>query len=270
MKNVAIDGARLSLLLNELRLPASKVIWPQFAEQADKEGWPAARFLTALAEHELAERDRRRIERHLAEGRLLPAKTLDSFAFEAVPMISKAQVMAIVAGDTWLEKGANLLLFGPPGAGKSHLASAIGLALIENGYRVMFTRTTDLVQKLQQARRDLALESALAKLDKFDLLILDDLAYVTKDQAETSVLFELISARYERRSMLITANQPFGEWGKIFPDPAMTLAAVDRLVHHATIFEMNVESYRRRQAVERRKGPGRPASYATPADIAPD
>jgi DNA replication protein DnaC len=270
MKNVAIDPARLSLLLNELRLPASKMIWPQFAEQADKEGWPAARFLAALAEHELAERDRRRIERHLAEGRLLPGKTLDTFAFDAVPMISKAQVMAIVAGDIWLEKGANLLLFGPPGAGKSHLASAIGLALIDNGYRVLFTRTTDLVQKLQQARRDLALENALAKLDKFDLLILDDLAYVTKDQAETSVLFELISARYERRSMLITANQPFGEWGKIFPDPAMTLAAVDRLVHHATIFEMNVESYRRRQAVERKKGPGRPPSYATPANIAPD
>jgi DNA replication protein DnaC len=109
---------------------------------------------------------------------------------------------------------------------------------------VLFTRTTDLVQKLQVARRELQLESAIAKLDKFDLLILDDLAYVTKDQAETSVLFELISARYERRSIMITANQPFGEWNRVFPDPAMTLAAVDRLVHHATIFEMNVESYR--------------------------
>jgi DNA replication protein DnaC len=268
--NNAVDTAKLSLLLNELRLPAIKLMWPQFAEQADKEGWPAARFLAAITEHELAERDRRRIERHLAEARLLPGKTLDTFAFEAVPMISKAQVMAITAGDSWLEKGANLLLFGPPGGGKSHLASAIGLALIDNGWRVLFTRTTDLVQKLQTARRELALESALAKLDKFHLLILDDLAYVTKDQAETSVLFELISARYERRSMLITANQPFGEWGKVFPDPAMTLAAVDRLVHHATIFEMNVESYRRREAMERKRGPGRPASYATPANIVAD
>ena len=269
MKDRMIDPARLSLLLNELRLPATKMMWTQFAEQSDKEGWPAARFLAALAEHELAERDRRRIERHLAEARLLPGKTLDSFEFDVVPMISKAQVMAIVAGDSWLEKGANLLLFVPPGGCKSHLASAIGLALIENGYRVLFTRTTDLVQKLQQARRDLVLESALAKLDKFHLLILDDLAYVTKDQAETSVLFELISARYEQRSMLITANQPFGAWEKIFPDPAMTLAAVDRLVHHATIFEMNVESFRRREAVKR-KGPGRPASFATPANIATD
>lgn len=268
--NAPVDAARLSLLLNELRLPASKVMWSQFAEQADKEGWPAARFLAAIAEHELAERDRRRIERHLAEARLLPGKTLDTFEFEAVPMISKAQVMAITAGDSWLEKGANLLLFGPPGGGKSHLASAIGLALIENGWRVMFTRTTDLVQKLQVARRELGLEAAINRLDRFHLLILDDLAYVTKDQAETSVLFELISARYERRSMLITANQPFGEWGKVFPDPAMTLAAVDRLVHHATIFELNVESYRRREAIERKRGPGRPASYATPANVAAD
>ena len=267
-ENAPIDAARLSLLLNELRLPAIKVLWPQFAETADKEGWPAARFLAAIAEHELAERDRRRIERHLAEGKLLPGKTLETFAFEAVPMISKAQVMAMVAGDAWLGKGANILLFGPPGGGKNHLASAIGLALIENGYRVLFTRTTDLVQKLQIARRDLGLEAALNRLDRFDLLILDDLAYVTKDQAETSVLFELISARYERRSMLITANQPFGEWGKVFPDPAMTLAAVDRLVHHAMIFELNVESYRRRQAIERKRGPGRPAAQATIANLA--
>ena len=120
------------------------------------------------------------------------------------------------------------------------------------------TRTTDLVQKLQIARRDLALEAAIAKLDKYHLLVLDDLAYVTKDQAETSVLFELISARYERRSMLITANQPFGEWGKIFSDQAMTLAAIDRIVHHATILEMNVDSYRRKEAVDNARGPGRP------------
>jgi DNA replication protein DnaC len=220
-----VDAARLGLLLGDLRLPAIKHIWPGFAERADREGWPAARFLAALAEHEIAERARRRIERHLAEARLPPGKSLDAFDFDAVPMISKAQVMALVAGDSWLEKGDNLLVFGPPGGGKSHLAAAIGPGLVENGWRVLFTRTTDLVQRLQVARRELALESAIAKLDKYHLLILDDLAYVTKDQAETSVLFELISARYERRSVLITANQPFGEWNRIFPDPAMTLAA---------------------------------------------
>jgi DNA replication protein DnaC len=117
------------------------------------------------------------------------------------------------------------LLFGPLGGGKSHLAAALGLALVQNGWRVLFMRTTDLVQRLQVARRELGLETAITKLDKYQLLILDDIAYVTKDQAETSVLFELIAARYERRSLLITANQPFGEWGKIFSDQAMTLAA---------------------------------------------
>src|ERR1700742_4667318 len=214
------DAARIELLLAELRLPAVKLVWASLAAQADKEGWPAARFLAALAEHEIAERGRRRIERHLAEARLPPGKTLDTFDFEAVPMVSKAQIMAWAAGDSWLEKGANLIMFGPPGAGKSHLAAALGFALVENGWRVLFARTTDLVQRLQIARRELVLESAIAKLDKFHLLILDDIAYVTKDQAETSVLFELISARYERRSLLITANQPFGDWGKVFPDPA--------------------------------------------------
>ena len=263
-----IDPARLNLLLNELRLPAIKVLWAQFAERSDKEGWPAARFLTTIAEHEIAERGRRRIERHLVEARLPAGKTLDSFDFDAVPMISKAQVTALAAGDGWLGKGANLLLFGPPGGGKSHLAAAIGLALIENGWRVLFTRTTDLVQKLQVARRELNLEGAINRLDRFDLLILDDLAYVTKDQAETSVLFELISARYERRSMLITANQPFGEWNNVFPDPAMTLAAIYRLVNHATIIVMNVESYRRRTALERKRGPGRPTSHATAKAVA--
>jgi DNA replication protein DnaC len=251
-----IDTARLALLLAELRLPAIKQVWANLAAQADKEGWPAARFLAALAEHEMAERSRRRIERHLAEAKLPPGKTLDTFDFEAVPVISKAQVMALAAGDAWLNQGANLILFGPPGTGKSHLAAALGHTLIENGWRVLFTRTTDLVQRLQIARRELVLEIAIAKLDKYHLLILDDLAYVTKDQAETSVLFELIGARYERRSLLVTANQPFGQWGKIFPDQAMTLAVVDRLVHHATIFEMNVESYRRRTALERKRGPG--------------
>jgi DNA replication protein DnaC len=258
-----IDAARVELLLTELRLPAIKAMWSKLAEQSDKEGWPAARFLAALAEYEIADRGRRRIERHLAEARLPIGKTLTNFDFNAVPMVSKAQVMALTAGDGWLETGANLLLFGPPGAGKSHLAAAIGLALIDNGWRVLFSRTSDLVQRLQVARRELALESALAKLDKYHLLILDDIAYISKDQAETSVLFELIGGRYERRSMLITANQPFGAWSKVFPDQAMTLAAIDRVVHHATILEMNVESYRRRAALDRKRGPGRPPSHAT-------
>ena len=267
-----VDAAQVDLMLTELRLPSVKAVWQLLAERADKEGWPAARLLGALAEQELAERSRRRFERHLAEAKLPPGKTLANFDFDVVPMVSKAHVTALVAGDRWLDQGANLILIGPPGGGKSHLSAAIGLALVENGYRVLYARTTDLVQRLQVARQELALEAAIRKLHKYHLLILDDVAYVRKDQAETSVLFELISSRYEQRSMLITANQPFGEWGSIFPHEAMTLAAVDRLVHRATIFELNVESYRRRTAVavsQRRRG--RVAKHASPTntDVAP-
>src|ERR1035441_8953298 len=229
MNNPATDASRLALMLGELRLPTITRVWSSLAETSDREGWPAARFLSALTEHELADRSRRRIERHLADARLLPGKTLDSFDFNAVPMVSRAHVMALAANDGWLEKGSHILCFGPPGSGKSHLAAALGHAL--------------------------ALEAAIAKLDKYHLLILDDLAYVHKSQAETSVLFELIAARYEHRSLLITANQPFKDWGNVFPDPAMTVAAIDRLVHHSVIFEMNVESYRRRVAQGRKPKP---------------
>ena len=139
MNAIEVDTTRLPLLLHDLRLPAIAWLWPDFAERADKEGWPPARRLFVLAELELAERGRRRVERHLVEARLPPGKALDNFDFTAVPMLGKAQVMALAAGDAWLEKASNLLLFGPPGAGKSHCASAISRALIENGYRVPFT-----------------------------------------------------------------------------------------------------------------------------------
>jgi DNA replication protein DnaC len=242
------DAARMGLMLNELRLPTIGRLWPEFAQRSDKEGWEATRLLGALLEHELAERAKRRIERHRLESHMEPDKTFESFDFSMVPMVSKAHFMALASGDSWLERGATILLFGPPGSGKSHLGSALGHALIEAGYRVLFTRTSEIVQKLQAARQTLQLPSMLTKLDRFDLIILDDLSYARKDQAETSVLFELIAERYERRSLLITANQPFSGWGDVFPDPSMTVAAIDRLVHHSTIFELNVESYRRRHA----------------------
>ena len=270
--NNTVDGLKLSMMLSELRLPTMRVFWKRFAERADTEGWPAARFLAVLAEHELAERDRRRIQRHLSEARLLPGKSLANFDFNVVPTISKARVRALAAGDAWLSQGISCLIFGPPGVGKSHLASAIGLALVENGYRVLFTRTTDLVQRLQVARRELTLENQLARLGRYHLVILDDFTTVRKDQAETSVLFELISVRYERRSLLITANQPFENWGKIFPDEITAVAAVDRLVHRAPILEMNVESYRRREALvaAKQRKPGRPAHRATEKNTAID
>jgi DNA replication protein DnaC len=259
----AATSARLGMMLTDLRLPTIKRLAGDLCAQSDKEGWPAHRLLEALLEHEINERETRRIDRHRNESGLSPAKRLSSFDFSAVPSVSKAQVMALTEGTEWIDRGANVLLFGPPGVGKSHLVSALGHALIDVGRRVLFTRCSDLVQRLQAARRDLRLPQELAKLDRFDLLILDDLSYVRRDQAETSVLFELISERYERKSLAITANTPFSQWGEVFVEPAMTLAAVDRLVHHSTILEMNVESYRRRAAQAVQVSPARKARLTT-------
>lgn len=254
-----IDVHALPAILTALRLPSFHRHWQALAGRADKEGWPAARFLAALAEIELAERETRRIRRHLLEANLPAGKTLATFDTKVIPSIPRARIEALAAGD-WLETGANLIAIGNSGAGKTHLLSAIAHALVEAGRRILYSRTTDLVQRLQAARRDLVLEQALARLDRFDLIILDDIAYAQKDQSETSVIFELIARRYENRSLAIAANLPFSAWERLFPDKAMAVAAIDRLVHHATILEMNVDSYRRRTAASRRNKTGVPAT----------
>jgi DNA replication protein DnaC len=238
-------------LLRSLRLPTIAALWQGIAEQALQGGWSPTRFLAALCEQELAERDTRRIARRLQEANLPPGKRLDNLEFELLPTVSKPRILELSRGGEWIAQGHNILIFGPSGTGKTHLTSGILAALVAHGHRCRFERITDILQHLQAARRDLRLPDALAKLDRYDCLALDDLGYAKKDQHETDVLFELIAERYERRSLIITSNQPFGQWEALFQDKAMTVAAIDRLVHHATIIEISGDSYRRRQASAR-------------------
>lgn len=233
MSGAAVAGAgRLEMMLGELRHSTIKRLADDLCAQSDREGWRAHRLVEALLEHEFAERETRRLDRHRAESGLSPDKRLSNFDFAAVPSASKAQVTTLAEGTEWLDRGANVLLFGPPGIGNSLLVCALGHVLIDAGLRVLFMRCGDLVQRLQAARPGLRLPQELAKLDPFDLLILDDLSYVRKDQGETSVLFEQIAERYEHKSLTVTANTPFSQWGEVFVEPAMTLTAVDRLVHY--------------------------------------
>lgn len=266
MNAALAHAAALPMMLTELRLPTIRAQWQSVAATPNREGWPAERLLSPVLEMEIAEREIRSIERHRCESQLPPGKIISNFDFAAVPSVSKAVVMAMIDGDAWLDQGANLLVFGPPGVGKTRLIASVGHALIERGKRVYFTRTTDLVERLQAARRDLRLPAEIAKLDRFDLLLLDDFSYVRRDSTETTVLFELIAERYERKSIALTANQPFSEWNQVFPEPAMTVAAIDRLVHHATILELNVESYRRRSAEKTKEKNSKRRSATTTDD----
>ncbi|MDA0843237.1 MAG: IS21-like element helper ATPase IstB [Bacteroidetes bacterium] len=243
----------LPLLLKELRLSAFIEHWETEQEIAlDKQLIPG-QFLTNLCHLEVKARYERRVRSMLREAKLPSGKSFESLNFNEFKGIKKAQVNKFQVETSWIERAENLLLFGPSGAGKTHIASAIGYALIEKGIRVKFTAATELVQSLQRAKQELTLFNALAKLDRYPLLIVDDIGYVKKDEQETQVLFELIAHRYEARSMIITSNQPFSEWDKIFGDNMMTVAAIDRLVHHATVLDFKrEESYRRKQAVKRK------------------
>jgi len=247
------DAATLPVLLRQLRLPTMAACYEEISTRAEAKGWCVGETLATLCEYELAERSRRRLQRHLTEARLPAGKTLERFEFDAIAGADRLQLSRLAGQADWVESAHNLLLFGPSGVGKSHLAAAIGHALIELGLRVRFYAASALVQELQSAKQALRLADALTKLDKYRLLIIDDIGYVKRTEAETSVLFELIAHRYEAGSLMITANQPFSAWDSIFPDDMMAVAAIDRLVHHAHVVELNGESYRKRAHARRRK-----------------
>lgn len=239
----------LATLLRTLKLPAFARYAAEVAHKAEREGWTFGRYLHHLAELEVEERRRRRIERYQKESDLPGEKTFATLDRARLPAKVQKQLPTLCEG-AFLERGDNLLAFGLPGRGKTHVVCALGHELILRGHRVLFTAAFALVQRLLAAKRDLRLEKELATLDGFDAVILDDIGYVQQSREEMEVLFTFLAQRYERRSVIITSNLVFSEWSRIFKDPITTAAAIDRLVHHSVILEMTGPSVRAEEAMQ--------------------
>jgi DNA replication protein DnaC len=240
----------------------------EIAEKAEREGWSFTQYVRHLMALEVEERRRRRIERNQRNSVLPTEKTLATLDRKRLPAQVAKRLPTLCEGD-FLERGDNVLLFGLPGRGKTHVVCAIGHELVRRGHRVLFTPTYALVQRLLAAKRELGLEKELGALDGYDAVILDDIGYVQQSRDEMEVLFTFLAERYERRSVLITSNLVFSEWGRIFKDPMTTAAAIDRLVHHAVILEMTGASVRAEAAADALKETSQtPTSTPTPEKAA--
>jgi DNA replication protein DnaC len=242
----------LTRSLRELHLPAFRENFQGQALLAEKEGSSFTQYLLVLCELEVEERRQRRIRRKRTQSKLPHAKTLSAFDRARLPRGVDRQFSSLLEGE-FLDRRENVLLFGQPGSGKTHLMCALGHELVLRDRAVYFTPCALLVQRLLRVKNELTLEKELKRLDKFEALLIDDLGYVQQSREEMEVLFTLLAHRYEHRSVLLTSNLIFSDWEKIFKDPMTTAAAVDRLVHHSVILELNLPSYRMHSAQERRK-----------------
>jgi len=242
----------LEARLRRLKLPGFAGHYREIARLAEKEGLTHEKFLLALVEQEDSERGNRRVERLLKESKLPREKTLDMFDLGRVPSLPRALVRTLSEGE-FLDRAENVLVFGNPGTGKTHLLCGIAHELVKRGRSVLFSPAYALVQSLVRAKRDLRLAAELKRLDRFDAVLLDDIGYVQQERAEMEVLFTFLSERYERKSVLVTSNLVFSKWEQIFKDSMVTAAAIDRIIHHARIVELDVESYRAAEAHARRK-----------------
>lgn len=246
----SLDGQQqhqLAEYLNALRLTSIREQFTEVAQQAARESLSYEQYLLELVRHEWEMRQNRRIARLLRESNLPYEKTLDTFDLSRLPTQAQHAVTLMQQG-FFLDNAENVLAFGNPGTGKTHLLCAVAQHLVRQGHRLWFTTCSLLVQQLLRAKRDLTLGTSLKKLHTFEAIVIDDIGYVQHNREEMEVLFTLLADRYERRSVMITSNLPFSKWETIFKDPMTTAAAIDRVVHHSVIVELNLPSYRMEEA----------------------
>ncbi len=234
---------RLNTCLKRLRLPGFQAHWGPHSGLASHEGWSHQRYLLELCEVEMAERHKRKTQRLIYESKLPKGKTIETFDRDRLPMSEQRKLELLMEGG-FASGRDNVLAFGNPGSGKTHLVCALGYELIRQGKPVLFTSCVGLVQRLLEAKHDIKLNRELKRLDKYEAIIIDDIGYVQQNREEMEVLFTLLAHRYENRSVIITSNLAFSQWERIFKDPMTTAAAIDRLVHHSVILELNLPSYR--------------------------
>lgn len=246
---------KLETCLKSLRLSGVRAYYEELTRVAEQETMRYDEYLLELLLRECEVRYNNRIARLLRESRLPLEKNFSNFDMKRLPPKLQHQVKALLDG-TFVDRKENILAFDNPGSGKTHLLSALGLELVHKNRRVLYTTCSLLVQELLIAKRELELKKVLRKLSRFDVLIIDDFGYVQQEREEMEVLFTLMNYRYERGSIMIASNLPFSKWEVIFKDPMTTAAAIDRLVHHSVILEMNIPSYRMEEAKkgENRRG----------------
>jgi len=239
--------------LKALMLPTFLREYDKVARQCATEGVDHPGYLLRLAEQELIDRERRMVERRIRQARFPTIKSLESFDFTAVASLNKPLVLELARCE-WIRDRSNVCLVGQPGTGKTHLSVSLGLAATRHGHRVRFYTAAALVTQLEAKQQQYQLDRFLAQLDRTDLLICDELGYLSFSRTGAELLFQVFADRYERRSLLITSNLAFSDWGQVFQGERMTAALLDRLTHRCHIFEMNGESYRFRESMKGKTG----------------
>ena len=237
----------LTECLGKLKMSSIRRCYEPIADQARKDAWTYEQYLLEVLRQECENRMQNRLARNLLASKLPPSKTFDNFDIKRLPSNVSAH-LAVLKQGAFLDRCENILAFGNPGSGKTHLLAAIGHELISQGRRILFTSCAQLVQELLIAKRDLLITKHLKKLSRFDAVIIDDIGYVQQSRQEMEGLFTFMADRYERGSLMITSNLPFSKWQQIFKDPMTTAAAIDRIVHHSVILELNLPSYRLEQS----------------------